>query len=1543
MSLPSPFRLNHFFESSAARVPHSACVITGERTWTYVEVDAEANRLARRLAAREGVMPRHRVAIMLKPGLDAYLATLAILKCGATFVPLDPSFPDERVEFIRADAGVFLFMDEVRFANLRNDRAEDIALPVQQDHDEEDLAYIIYTSGTSGKPKGVGITHSNISNFLRVVPSIYGVGSSDRVYQGMTPSFDFSLEEVWPTWIAGAALVPPPNGERLIGDELHEFLNRRCVTMMYVVPTLLATISDELPDLHTINVGGEACPRELVTRWSRPGRRILNTYGPTETTITASWAELSADRAVTIGKPLPTYSIRLLDDDLNPVIDGTGGEICIAGPGVAPGYINRPELTAEKFVILDGQRFYRTGDLGRLGEHGEIEFLGRIDTQVKIRGYRIELGEIESILTDRPQVSNAIVAPFTGADGVTMLVGYLLLSPSATLDASMRQEILEQLQTALPAYMIPAHLEVMGSIPTLASGKADRSKLPPPESPRLLSHVGEFVPPEGETELALAEVWCAAFKLAGVSATAHFFFDLGGDSLLVATTVSRLRQQPHFTGLSVSEIYKQPTIRQLASHLDAREPFVETATEREIRRASWWQVSLAGCVQIAAVYVLLIFFSESLTDVLHVDRITNWMLMAGAYILLSAFVWLIMPIAIKWIVIGRFKPGRYPLWGSYFLRWWTVRTALRFVPMDYLAGTPVMRLYLRMMGAKIGSGCYIGSKNLLLPDLVSVGEGAHIGYNVDILAHEIRDGWLILEPIHIGADSYIGANSIVFLGSTVEDGALLGEQSLVPRGGTILAGEYWQGSPAQQMPMPDTLKQLHALGRRQGVPLTAGPTSAYLLSAVVLYLLMFASQAPCVALLEGPMRHHDWLAALAWLIPGAVANILFSCLLIAGAKWLVLPRMKEGVYPVHSVIAWRKWFSDKLVSTSLDVIYSVYATIYTKYWLRALGVKAGKGSEISTLNYFDPNMLSLAPYSFIADQATLGAAVFHQGWFAVRETRVESRAFVGNCAHQSLGCHLEAGSLLGVLSHKHGEPLSADSSWLGSPALHLQRREVMKGYDDAVLYTPPFRIVCLRYAIEFFRITIPQMVLSAAFVATIMLQQDLSDSLPVALALVLSPLCFLGVGMAMTLFAAMMKWLLVGSYQPRMAPLWSMFVWRSEMATTIYENISLPLLLNWFTGSPVFNILLRLFGCHIGKRVYCDTTYVTEFDLVHIGDHAALAENINLQTHLFEDRIMKLSHVRVGEGSVVGQRAVVLYDTDLGKDSVLSPLSLVMKGESLPEKTVWRGIPAAMRDDLGKVSVIAMLACIWLGAERMQAAVVETMVDSGFSVARHEIFSSLSVIQDHSLGSGWHLLAGLIAERHDFGGGEAREPKTLQSLAIDIGLEYRAGDDAIFSLDLRPGFYGGSAAANSLFDVPVTLEGNVPLGDKWALALGARYERFSGTSLLPVIGVVGAPSEKWDIELVFPESKISYMPDTVSTYSLFAELQGNSYRLPSRQLVEFYGTRIGMAYERKLTSQLSVKVESGWLLDQNFDYYRETLTVHVNDTPFVDVGLSWGW
>ncbi len=465
-----------------------------------------------------------------------------------------------------------------------------------------DICYILYTSGTTGRPKGVAVQHQSICNFVRVAAASYGYRPSDRVYQGMTIAFDFSMEEIWVPFAAGSAIVPAPGQLALVGEELADFLRANRVTCMACSPTLLSSIESDVPRLRLLLVGGEACPQQLVVRWSKPGRQILNTYGPTEATVTATMGVLTPDRPVTIGKPLPTYSIAILDAE-RPALAAPGepGEIGIAGIGLAAGYLNRPDLTEEKFIAdflglpdNPSKRIYRTGDLGRIGADGEIEYHGRIDTQVKIRGYRIELGEIEAVLLDHPAIGQAAVTTWESEPGRVELVGYYALKTGAP--PLTRAALTAELKRRLPDYMVPADLEELPVIPMTVSDKVDLRQLPKPA--RLCLAAGRrIVPPRNGTEQFLADALAQVLGSGNISVDDHFFDDLGANSLLMARLCARIRTRKPWAAASMRDIYLHPTVARLAKHLhvpqDETPPVHEPACVHRATNFAYWACGTA--------------------------------------------------------------------------------------------------------------------------------------------------------------------------------------------------------------------------------------------------------------------------------------------------------------------------------------------------------------------------------------------------------------------------------------------------------------------------------------------------------------------------------------------------------------------------------------------------------------------------------------------------------------------------------------------------------------------------------------------------------------------------------------------------------------------------------------------------------------------------------------------------------------------------------------------------------------------------------------
>ncbi|MFC5720678.1 Pls/PosA family non-ribosomal peptide synthetase [Streptomyces gamaensis] len=1315
--------LPQFFEQTCDRTPEAVAVVCEETRLTYAELERRANRLAH-LLRRRGVREGSTVGILLERSPHTYTALLGVLKAGAAYVPLDPAFPADRVAFIASDAGLTTLVstgtlrERTRDAHcpvleldaLDSELARQSAARPAPPRDPASLCYIIYTSGTTGRPKGVAVSHANIVNFLRVATPVYQVRGHDRVYQGLSLAFDFSVEEIWPAWIAGAALYAGPGDDRRVGQGLTDFLTEHAITVLCCVPTLLTTIEGELPALRSLLVSGEACPKDLVARWSRTGRRILNAYGPTESTVTATCGELRPHQPVTIGRPLPTYHVYVLDETLRPVPDGTEGEICVGGPGVAVGYVNRPELTAERFIAnpvatdrATVPRLYRTGDLGRITPTGEIAYLGRVDTQVKIRGYRIECGEIEQILREDEAVESAVVvARTTGA--AQDLVAYLTLHAPArsSLDEEdLRERLHTALRRRLPDYMIPAFVEILDALPLLAADKVDRSRLPAPASAPFGRRRAPRIAPATALERQLAAVWQEITGTAEdeLSVEDDFFCDLGGHSMLAARLVSRLRREPRLRGIAMGDLYAHPTVRTLAAFVgttehDTPDQAPTDTTAPPPLRHSGIRVWTCGLAQLATFYtwmlvlslpLLTLFYRLCVTLDLPVQGLTG----SGPAAWFAHLDWrLFIPVDAAWFVLGTgllpvlaarlllagVTPGWYPLWGRTYLRFWLYGKVLALSPAALLAGSPLLPPYLRLLGARIGHGCHLAVPPAV-PALVELGDGASTGYGARLQPFTVDSGWLRLATVRLGAGSYLGTNSLVLPGARLGDGAAVGDQSLVPADRTVPDGAYWAGSPAAPAGgRPALLTELEAAPDEGRWP--AHVLAGYALGA------LFLTLAPALVLVPGTVLT-AWAAAtggLWWAVAAtAVAGPLVplsTCLLVLLVKRALLPRARAGIHRERSGFGAAKWLADGMMTLSLTVTHALYSTLYLVPFLRALGARTGRWAEVATVSFVDPDLLEVGERSFLADICVVAPAVFHRGRIALATATVGARGFVGNGALVPGSARLGDNSLLGVHSLAPATPIEAETTWLGSPALFLPRREESRAFPAKYTFDPSRGLIAARLAVEYFRVTLPATLGGLSLIALLYAMASLAERVPPTAVFALAPALLLGSALAATLVVVALKWLVIGRYRPRTEPLWGIWVRRTELITGLFENLVVPSLLNSLTGTPWIAPVLRLFGARIGKRTWLSTTYLTEFDLVEVGDDAAVGEATSLQTHLFEDRVMKMSRVRVEDRATVGTRCVVLYDARVGADATLDALSLVMKGEGLPPGSDWRGIPA---------------------------------------------------------------------------------------------------------------------------------------------------------------------------------------------------------------------------------------------------------------------------
>ncbi|MGW1198569.1 Pls/PosA family non-ribosomal peptide synthetase [Streptomyces sp. NPDC002536] len=1316
-ALPDVRTLAAYFERACDRTPDATAVLCDGRRIGYAELDRRANRIAHLLGAH-GAAEGSAVGILLDRSADSYAALLGVIKSGAAYVPLDTSFPADRLAYIARDAGLCALLTSSSLRErtrdlpctvLELDRSEGALAAVPDSRpgiavDPASVSYVIYTSGTTGRPKGVAVSHASIVNFLRVAAPVYGVTAQDRVYQGLSIAFDFAVEEIWPTWAAGATVVAGPGEGRRAGQELADFLVRHGITVLCCVPTLLSTLETDVPSLRSLLVSGEACPPDLVRRWSRPGRRILNAYGPTEATVTATCGELLPHRPVTIGTPLPTYRVYILDDRLRTVAQGESGEICIGGPGVAIGYVNRPELTAERFVPnpvarddADVPRIYRTGDRGRFTATGEIEYLGRVDTQVKIRGYRIELAEIEAVLREDEAVENAVVTPLERDGAAQGLTAYATLrrGPSPVAGAELRERLRVRLQSRLPGYMIPSHLEILPEFPLLAADKVDRAALPAPSSPPLARRPGPGAAPGTPLEHRLTALWRDVLGTDDVSVEDDFFCDLGGHSMSAARLMSRLRQDPQLQGLAMGDLYAHPTVRDLAAFVEASAvPAARPAEAQAPLRHSTARVRACGVAQLAGVYVWLLLpglamvvllyrlfeawdvpvqepVAGSALDVLSDIPLPWFVLLEAAWLAVSM---LVLPLLGCRLLMAGVRPGTYPLWGVTYLRFWLHTRILTLIPLALLAGSPLLAPCLRLLGARVGRHCHLSAVPLPVP-LVEIGEGTSIGYGARLQPYTVAGGRLRLAPVRIGSGSFVGTNSVVLAGAVIGDRATVGEQSLVPEDVTVPGGEHWAGAPAaRQDARPPLLAALDAEADER--PWPPGVLAGYAAGALLFLLIPLLTTAAAATLVAWAAWYHGagWgLAAVAASGPLVVLALCASALLV---KRTVLPVARAGIRPERSGFGVRKWISDGMMTMSLTLTHALYSTLYLVPFLRGLGARTGRWSEVATVSFVDPDMLVVGEQSFVADVSVVGPAVFHRGRIALAPAEVGRRSFVGNGALLPGAGRLGDNSLLGVHSLAPLRPVDPETTWLGSPAIFLPHREESLPFPEKLTYAPTRPLIAARLAIEYFRVTLPATVGTLSGLGILYAAMEIARRFPATALLFLAPALLLGAGLACTLITVALKWLVVGRYRPRVEPLWSIWVRRTELVTGLYENLVVLSLVNLLAGTPWIGAVLRLFGARIGRRVWLATTYLTEFDLVEVGDDAAVGEVTSLQTHLFEDRVMKMSHVTVGAGASVGARSVVLYDARVGTGARLDALSLVMKGEALPDGTRWQGIPA---------------------------------------------------------------------------------------------------------------------------------------------------------------------------------------------------------------------------------------------------------------------------
>lgn len=1286
------------FKTTVSKFPDKIALIFRDHQLTYRELDTWSDAIASNLISN-GIGSGSYVGVWLQRGLELHAAILGILKAGAAYVPVDKEMPAERIELV---------LQEVKatacFSNYNlNTNCKILSVPsLQQTVNDEDIqlpipkpgdyAYVLYTSGSTGKPKGIAITHRQICHLVRAEQTIFSIEPTDKVYQGFSVSFDMWCEETWISYFAGATLWIADNTTSKSIDELSTVLHEQKITVLHAVPSLLALLDENLPYVRLVNAGGEACTTQVLNKWATPSRKFFNSYGPTETTVSASIIELRPGDAITVGHPLPNYNLAVIDENKNILPYGEKGELIISGPGVSNGYLNLPEQTQKKFLQkpislkeMPGNRIYLTGDAAVIYENGGIEFMGRLDDQVKLRGYRIELGEIETKLQEEQNITAAAVAVKKDDSGNEHLIGYAVATDNICADENILRA---ELAKILPPYMVPETIIFLPEMPRMLSGKINRKDLPLPVYFHTIEkeNAKETIDLNAPLENRLLAALRKTFPGKQINFLQDFFTDLGGHSLLAAGFVSRLRREGGLPFASLKDIYIHRPLQEL---LDTwkKHPQINTSVKSNFNIIPKWRYFLCWLAQSVALlfifglftievfgpYVSYYYFSEENGSYL-------WGIAAAViFYCLIPPAFTIIIVSLKWIIIGKMKEGDYPLWGSYYFRWWFVKTLQRLSPTQFLNGTPLYPYFLRLFGAKIAADAQLSNIIIGAEDLVTIETDASLSSQVVLNNAFVEDGLLKLRSIYIGAHAYIGSSAVIAGGTIIEEYGELQDLSHLNAGGKIKAAEVWFGSPAQlkekrkieDLPKPGKVPVAEKMGYRMSFTLILFIFPVFVL--IPLLPIIIAIHAMDNA---SPDYNFNYIITIPLL---ATFYILLFIIETVVFTRLLNVNIQTGNYSIYSIRYFRKWLSDQFMSLSLIVLHPIFATVYVAGYFRLLGAKIGKNTEISTASSVTHPLLAIGDGAFVADAVTLGEADVRAQRMILNTTTIQHNSFVGNSALIPQGYNLPSNMLIGVLStppsiEQLEKTRSAD--WFGSPAIALPRRQESNPFPLKLTTTPNMGRKLARALLEFIRIILPETVIICCSILFIAYGHDLLVEHEIWVTVLLIPVYYLGfVGIPALAITVLLKWIFIRKYKSQQKPMWTDKVWRSEAITSTYEALSVPFLLDFLRGTPWLPLALKLFGTKTGKRVWMNTTDITEFDMVSIGNDSALNEDSGPQTHLFEDRVMKIGKIIIGERCSIGARSIILYDTKIGNDVKIDALSLIMKGEVISPNTSWTGSP----------------------------------------------------------------------------------------------------------------------------------------------------------------------------------------------------------------------------------------------------------------------------
>ena len=1204
------------------------------------------------------------------------------------------------------------------------------------------LAYVIYTSGTTGKPKGVMIEHHSVANLVNADKARYGLDHTDRVAQFSSPAYDSSIEETWLAFAVGATLVLLDDETVRLGPDLIPWLNHERISVFCPPPTLLRTTGCEnprqaLPNVKLVFVGGEALPQDLSDLWS-DGRWLENGYGPTECTVTVVRTRMYSGLAVTIGQPIIGHTAHILDESLQQVPAGVEGELCISGVGVARGYRNRPEVTAEKFVDHpELGRIYRTGDLARLATCGNFEFLGRIDGQVKLRGYRVELAAIDSLLGQCSGVLEA-ACRVQGNEGAHIIVAHIVASDT---NAPPHFDALrDALTKALPSYMVPSKFVLIDRVPRTIGGKIARAKLPEVDAGvALQARDTPAIAPSNEHEHIILNAFARALKRTDeLSIDDDFFITLGGDSLSAVGALCTLRTHPPTARLTVRDLYMFRTTQRLAQRAQelqlkfaASKGRAATHTDNHAEHESTGATeSINTTARNGATHITDANTHAQATNSTATEhfpaprerigeRAANPLLAALAQSLgliaslittgaaAYALVFLALPalantlgtkvlialspvlIAIALVIYGVFTIALAVLAKRVLLG--RVRaTTMPVFSARYLRFWSVQQIARTIPWGMLEGTIFFNSVLRLLG--ARVGKNVHIHRSVDI-----RGGaWDLLtigNNVTLAQESSVGMvelcdGQLVLAPVTIGNGCTIDVRAGVSHNtnmepGSSLGALSWLHE-GEYIPTGERWDGVPAQKVGMTEPATANargqsidPVKHALLTLLSLWVQTTISALP-------------WMA-LTYLYIDAPVNprtnpFAFLLFVLVGAPACVITGLIAQALSLRLLARTRpgavnRWSAEYVCiwakSHALErACLWLSGTLFWPTWLRLAGMRIGRGCEISTIIDVVPDTVTIGDTCFFADGIYFAAPRVHRNVVTIGATTLGNNTFIGNHAVIPAGHVYPHDFFVGVSTVANASIASADSAWFGHPPMQLPRREVVE-VDRSLTHNPSAIRYINRLLWEALRFLLPvyPIAVAAAWIITLAAARANTNFNAPTIAFVIAPLATLAAAIAMIGCIIFLKWTLIGRVKPGQHVLWSCWCSRWDFLFVAWSFYARGFLAR-LEGTVFLTVFLRMIGVRIGKRVVLGSgfTQVVDPDMLSIGDNATV--DCNFQAHSFEDRILKIDHVHIGSGASLGHHAVLFYGANIGDGALVTPHSVIMKNERLDPNATYAGCPA---------------------------------------------------------------------------------------------------------------------------------------------------------------------------------------------------------------------------------------------------------------------------